>query len=195
MHLGFFVYSRLLCIQDEWEGIVMDNYCDYWMLASPFRNCRALDWKGCWSLEETGRRSVSAAQRCAARLPSPGRSDLGMGVTLIGPKRAVPPQLGCPYSMNPIYGKVVEMPGRFGMWGCSVKGTCRSDRGAKHLEILDKCKIHPSGTTSSGWKRRHFLQAKCSSESDARPLLRVKRICSWDYSKLSDVQCTYSMFV
>lgn len=43
MYLGFLVYSRLLCIQDELEGIVTDNYCDYWMLASPFRNYRALD--------------------------------------------------------------------------------------------------------------------------------------------------------
>lgn len=47
MYLGFFVYSRLLCIPDELEGIVMGNYCDYWMLASPFRNYRALDSKGC----------------------------------------------------------------------------------------------------------------------------------------------------
>lgn len=140
MYLGFFVYSRLLCIRDELEGMVMDNYCDYWMLAIPFRNYRALDWKGWWSLKNSWRSCVTAA----VRLPSPGRPNLSLC-----PKLPVHPRRTALTSWSWSTGTLWKCPGYVDV---QLSHSYSQPWAPKHPEILDKCEMHSSRTTFSGWK-------------------------------------------
>lgn len=94
--------------------------------------------------------------------------------------------------MKLIYGDIMET---HRICGCTA---AQSQLLATMTELLNikkfwtnvKC-IHPGQHPEA---RSGFLQANCSSESHARPLLCMKWICNWGCSKLSDT-CACAMFV
>lgn len=141
----FFVYSHLLCVQDELKGIVMDSCCAYWMLAIPFRSYPALLWEGCWSLRNYGRCRVELRSTLVVSPPSPASSGSSSCVKEAQlPKTFTTPHTGCCYSMKLIFGDVVVMPRILRCSAAQSEVLSSLARAAKHLDILDKHKcINP----------------------------------------------------
>lgn len=175
MYLGFFVHSRLLCIQDELEGIIMDNYCDYWMLASPCSNYCALVGEGCSSLKNMGTPlgQLHGGVQSACPLLAGQISSCAQGTSVQNFSTCL---LGYYYCVMLIYRYLVEMSGLLGCMAAQSELPASLTKLLNIQKFWTNVKYIHSGQHFKAEKDDIFCKKTeiRKSESDAGPLLCMK---------------------